>query len=132
MFRGHKHYTVYHIQGIEQYSSTAVQQYSSTAVQQYNRDSSTTAFHTTHAERWSADLFSRAKQPSTGRPQNHVYNPVRKRGKWTYGVKGRGAVERIAPFGGRSLEENYPVPLPLASPAVFLKTEKMKIKHTGI
>ena len=38
---------VYHIQGIEQYSSTAVQQ--------YNRDSSTAAFHTTHAERWSAD-----------------------------------------------------------------------------
>ena len=35
---------------------TAVQQYSSTAVQQYNRDSSTAAFHTTHAEQWSADL----------------------------------------------------------------------------
>ena len=28
---------------------------SSTAVQQYNRDSSTPEFHTTHAERWSAD-----------------------------------------------------------------------------
>ena len=38
----------YHIHGIEQYSSTAVQQ--------YNRDSSTAAFHTTHAERWSADF----------------------------------------------------------------------------
>ena len=31
--------------------------YSSTAVQQYNRDSSTAAFHTTHAERWSADYI---------------------------------------------------------------------------
>ena len=44
---------------VVQIQQRAVQQYSSTAVQQYStsRTAAQQRFHTTHAERWSADFY---------------------------------------------------------------------------